>query len=704
MDVQKEVEKILLSWDNLKEEEITEKIMTKISEFKKQKNVKIFLKLLIENLHKKTNQMILDMKDLPFYEKRKHIQKLRIEMEKIDVIKTIYEEFKKNYVEEKKEEIVPKVKVNIETYKTSVESIMNSYNEIEMCMRKNEDIDEYDLPSSVDAFSYFIRNSNVIMDKELIIKYSDYLCNSLVEYLYDNNNIFVEFCYLLDSLKNKINEYERDTLERKLLKDIQKRFKNIYKIYSNNNELKNNKDQYFEIIDYYLDKENYFSIQELIKRKPEICNLSNEDGHVSLHILNKYIENFKKMTKDKNSNYINVKYLKEIYELFTTSPSLRIKYEDRQKIDSTINEFCIYIKSTLIKRRRKNFAIREAKSMKSSNFYNSKMQYELREFRDDNITYEKQRIINQLEDYMSVRENIPTEDAFVIGNNAYTLKEEEGNIYLKMHSLNISSFIKRKSLMDSYFEQCKYKGEDVDDFVLRGFKYKQNKKYPVISYTLEFFQSGKLKNLTIDKNFINITDVYNTMYNKDEIQTEFYELYKKSVSKNGGTLTTFDTYQINDHFEDMLTIVYTNFIKDHKLPFMYYGYRKQTEKELKENKTFLATKLNGLDKASLVEMLHILTSRIDKFHYSQFPIENPVYDLKIIDSLNYLGLENQRMLKDLYFNDTKLENPERIMNLKKEYYRYYDKKVDELNSSINYVDMTKVDKYRGRMIVKKIFY
>ena len=695
MDVQKKVEEFLLEWNNITKENIYEMTMSKISSFKKIKNIKIFLKLLIKNLERQTNQIIIEMKDKSIIEKRKYIQKFRREVEKIDCIKDIYKEFKNSYDEELKKEEFTKVKVvikepikNVETLKKNIE----------------ENILECELPHSIEIFSNYIKKCNLQSDSEQIITYTDFLCYSLVEYLFDNNEIFIEFEYLLNSLKNKVNQYEKNTLEREFFKDIQKRFKNIYKIYSNNKELKSNKDAYFEIVDYYLEKENYFSIQELIKRKPEICNITNENGHIVLHILNKYIDNFKKMTNNKNSNYINVKYLKEVYELFTKSPHFRMKYEEKQNVDLVINEFIVYLKSTLIKRRRKNYAIAEAKSMKSNNFYCYKEQFDIREFREDNISYERQRLINLIDDYMTEDRCNDAIDAFVLGNNAYTLTTEEGNTILKMHSLNISPFARRESVLGAYLEQCEFKNEKVDDFILRGFKFKSNKQYPVITYNLEFYQSGKLKNLTINENNINITNIYNTMYSKNTEQQEFYDFYKKSVSKNGGNLTTFDTYKINEHFEGLLQLIYSMFIRRNQLPFIYYGYKKQTENELDESKNFLATKFNGLEKKDMIELIDILTSRIDKFHYSQFPIENPVYDLKIIDSISFLGLENQRMLNDIYFNKRNIEDPKKLLNLKKEYYQYYDKKIDELNKSINYIDMEKVKKYRGKMIVKKIFY
>lgn len=694
MDVQKEVEEFLLEWDEIKKNNVKDKVMEKISKFNKEKNIRIFLKLMIINLDKQANQIITDMKDLSLLEKRKYIVRFRKEKEKIECIRKILKNFKNNEFEKKGQIILSSISNEEDS------EVVEINNSIET--KTSNDINLSDLPSATLTFSEFIRECDIINDNEKVIQYSDDLCNEMIEYFYDKNEIFVEFNYLLNALKNKINEYDRYSDERKLLKNIQKRFKSIYNIYKDTN-IKEDKNVYFDIIDYYLEKENYFQVQELLKRKPEICNLTNENGHIVLYILKKYIENFKRMTKDKTSDYVNTNFLKEVYMLFVKSPSLRIKYEDRQKIDSTLNEFYNYINSTLIKRKRKLFALREVKSMKSSNFYCYKEQCNMIRYSDDNLGYEKQRIINMMNDYVNKFQSDECEKAFVVGDTAYSLHNEEGTIKLKIHSLDVSNFIRRKSVMNIYFEQCELLKEKIDEFILRGFKFQKNNQYPTISYELEFYPSGKIKSMNINKNVINITEVYNTMYNKTLEQKEFYELFSKSVCKNGGTLTTFDTYIMNNHFNDLLNNLYTEFIKKNLLPFIYYGYRNQTKKELDDDKNFLSSKLSDLNKEDSMELLHILTSRIDMFHYSQYPIDNPTYDLKLVHNINYLGLENQRMLNDIYFNQRQIEDPKELLQLRKQYYQYYDKKVDELNNSINYVDMSKIKKYRSKMLVKKNF-
>ena len=105
----------------------------------------------------------------------------------------------------------------------------------------------------------------------------------------------------------------------------------------------------------------------------------------------------------------------------------------------------------------------------------------------------------------------------------------------------------------------------------------------------------------------------------------------------------------------------------------------------------------NLNKSDSREVINILSSTIDEFHYSIVPIENPKYDLKLIDSFNYLGLSNQRMLGNLYFNDMQIQKLNRLRKVKKDYEKKYTEKIDELNKSFDYVDRHEIKESKGKI-------
>lgn len=567
--------------------------------------------------------------------------------------------------------------------------------EIENEMQENREVLSYELDDVMAALAHLIKNSEITNDINTIKKYTNYVNSELCEYMYENNKIFLEFNYMLDILKNKMNTFDKDSEERIFLKDMLKKYQEVYKIYDGTKERKNNKNPYFDILNYWLkDEKNYLYIKELLKRKPEVNNIHINNQHIIIYLLDEYIDNFKKMIKDKNSDYINKNYLKEVYFLFTKNYNLRVTKEEKQIIAIKLKEFSLYIKTTLIKQKRKVAALEDIKTLQPINYYISSIKYEFNDYSIDLLSYEKQQIANN---YMYTIKDKQLTPAFMVGNNAYNILKKRNCIILKMYSVDVHQYIPSRSIMNQYFEMCEFTKEPIDEFISKIFKFEESTKFPVICYNLEFYISGKIKSLDITKEIISISDKYNTMYVMDENLKQFYDLYKKSIIKNGGTSTQFDIYNMNNHFEDILNNEYVKFLNKYKLPFIYYGCSLPTDDEKIENMNSLTNIFYDLNKSDSREIINIFSSTIDEFHYSIVPIENPKYDLKLIDSFNYLGLTNQRMLGELYFNERKIEDPTRFYKLKNEYLRKYIQKINELNKSFDYVDRHEIKESKGKI-------
>lgn len=565
---------------------------------------------------------------------------------------------------------------------------------IEQQMIENKEIINYELYDSMAALADLIKKNEISDIQQTIKKYASYINCELVEYMYDNQKIFFEFNYMLDVLKSKINSYDKDSEERLLLKEIQKQLKDIYNSYKKQ-PTQDKTSPYFNIIEYWLhDEDNYLYIRDLLNRKHEVYNVYNGDQHIVIYILDQYIENFKKMINDKNGTYINKNYLKEVYYLFTKNYQVRLNEEQKQEIDTKLKEFSIYIKNTLIKQKRKSVALDDLKKLKTCNHYPTTVRYEFRNFNDDQLSYEQQKIFNFYQ--ARIKDSLAT-PAFQIGDNAYRIYKKKDAIVLKMYSVDVHQFVPEGSIMNHYLEKCAYNKEEIDSFFTKKLKFNEKGKYPVICYNLEFYLSGKVKSLTIDNDVVMITEKHNTIYNMDDNLKEFYDLYKKSIIKNGGTMTDYNIYQINNHFEQLLNQKYVEFVKNNKLPFIYYGYSLANPKEVEKQLGELSKHFYELSKRDAKDIINIIECRIDPPHYSILPIENGVYDLKLLDSFNYLGLENQRMLGDLQFNQRKLESPLRLYKLKLEYLNKYYNKVNDLNKHMEYVDRFEIKESKGKI-------
>lgn len=675
MDIQKEISIILNNLEQDSEINLKQQIEDTISKIKKQKNIKLFYKILISKLEK---AIILSASNITT-ENKNETNKLKKYVNILKYTKENYEKFKLTYKEEK---IIKKIfnsKDNLENY------IFEETKE-----KTNIEIEDNEIINSVKKYLELIKNSNILEEKTTIIDCSYILYNKIYEYLYETKENFKKLNYLIDVLNNKYRSLEKDSEERKILKPILNKFIDLNKIFNDKNITINN--PYFEIIEYWSnDEENYLYIKELIKRKPEICSMHNNEKHIAIYILEKYIENFKKMIIDKNSNYINKNYLKEIYYLITKNYHLRITKEERIEIDEKIKEFSDFVKNYLIKEKRKNAALLELKTLKSDKFYDKYINYEFRNYSIDNLTYEKNRIYN---DSISRIKNEQYNEAFLISDRAYSIKKENNEITLKIYAFNISNYIAEKSIMYNYLEKCEFTKEEIDKFICNNFRL--NNIYPTICYNLKFYESGMIKELEVTKENIKITNQDKTFNPSGELK-EFYDLYKKSLIKNGGIETKFDLSKINKHFEDILNNEFIKFVKTNKLPFIYCGSILPNAKKVNRNLNDISPILYNFDKNIAYEIINIISSKIDSEHYSILPIEDGYYNLKLVDSFNLIGIINQKMLNDIYFNgynfDTEeKKNKEKRIRLIKNY-----KIISELNSFIDYVDVAEIKESKGKI-------
>ena len=674
----KEVETTLEAIKDMSISETENYINEAIENFTKTKSIKYYLQGLILCIDNEIKEIIENYSSLKFKDQKEQLTYLKDILRKERKIKCIYKKYK-----------------NIKNTKI-VNTIEPEYDYTNF----NIHLDKTDTKDVIAILKDMIKNGNYDLNKGKLITYVSYLCTTFLENL-NNKNYSNDISSILDTLKVRINNYPIESEQRAFFKDIYKRFRDIERLYDQKYDPNHREKAYFEILNYYINHENYFVIQELLRRKPEVCNLKHDNKHIIFYILDLYFTNFKKQFKEKVD--ININYLKELYLLFTRSNGFRISYEEKKEIDKYLNEIVKFAKATIIKEKRMVHALNQIKEMRPINFY-QKAYYDDEEISYDHLTYEKQRIINNVSNLSKryKKEGYNVEPAFVVGNTAYTLISSEKETKLKIHVMNVSPFITENSVMMQHAHRFIVNNDNSDkDFILKGCRYEKNTEYAVITYTLSFYPSGKIKGLDVDKGVINVENKYLNFYVKDNQINEFLDLYNKSLIKNGGEKELDDIYKMNNHFETLLNNLYPSFIKKYRIPFIYYGYTVPDESILLENKNALLKYLTQMDKQEAMDVLNIITSRIDKWHYSVYPIPNAVYDLKLISNLNYIGIENLRMLNQFYFNSY-LVDQKRMEQNKKICYQNLDELVKEFNSYINYVDIENI-KYCGKILRKKQF-
>lgn len=516
----------------------------------------------------------------------------------------------------------------------------------------------------------------------------------LNEYFKDNDEIMDEYFHLLEVIKKKKKSFDKKDKKRSYLNKKEKELRDIKKIYKTIEDRSIN--PYSLIIINWLNDENaYLYIKKLLSKKREVYNIYYNGKHIIFYILDLYIYNFKKMIEDRKSEYINKDYIREVYFLFTKNFKIRLSKEEQKEIDDKLNNFSKYIKTTLIKEKRKNVALTEIKSMKTSHFYKAQSNFDFSSFDDDVLTYEVNRILKGNSNQAKSNDLI-TDNAYILGNNVYKVNGNKISIY----SFNIYPYVREKSIFANYLEFLEYELNSIDTFVDRSFALRPGNTYETICYTLEFYPSGIVKSLNVEKKNVHIDNTYKTLNDLDENIKPLYNLYRKVALKYKMNITEFDVYRINEMFNYFLNLEYVKFVSKNRLPFIYFGYSMKSDEEINYNLSSFAYILESLDKQDAYDVIGIINGKVDQSHYSMYPFSNGVYEMNLTDHKNYLSLLNQKMLSILYFNDWLIDD-KNIGRFRNSLAVKFMQIVDELNEINDYVDQEELKNNKGR-IRKKI--
>ena len=106
--------------------------------------------------------------------------------------------------------------------------------------------------------------------------------------------------------------------------------------------------------------------------------------------------------------------------------------------------------------------------------------------------------------------------------------------------------------------------------------------------------------------------------------------------------------------------------------------------------------LYDMEKPDAYDLVNIMSSKIDTYHYSNLEIPNGEYKLNLLNPISLLGMENENMLVNCYFNE-RLLNDERLHSLKIKFMDDYIKQVSELNAKLDYVDPNLIKHSRGKI-------
>ena len=262
-----------------------------------------------------------------------------------------------SYLEnEQKSLLLQKQDIDKKIKKTKTKSEKNKTND-DLLPLATENLSSYPFSKALNIFMKSLKNKQI---DDNLVKQSEYIKNYCLNEIMDEDTLFNLNC-INSIIKDRIKKLDKSDDRRQILKSISNDFKYITNI---NKQPEKKEDNLFLVIDYFLEKEDYYLyFKEIIKYIPKIINVRYEGKHILNYILDKFIDNYKMMLLDKKSNYVNKDYLKSVYLLFLKHKKLSISREELKEIDKKLIEFINFVNTNISSSKRKNTVKLDLKDM-----------------------------------------------------------------------------------------------------------------------------------------------------------------------------------------------------------------------------------------------------------------------------------------------------------------------------------------------------
>lgn len=582
---------------------------------------------------------------------------------------------------------------------------------IKNAMLENACLFSYKLCDILYAFGNLIKYDAI---GDSLIFYAKEIVNRIVCEKALKDDIADGIYYIRDCIKYRIaNTDKSDKVIRKNLKDIRMLFDFVVKGYQEDKK-KESHDYLFNIVEYFLDSEDKFLyLKGIVEGIPKIVNTryinkeSKESEHIVIYIIDKFIINYRKMLHDKNSDYINKDYLREVYFLFTSSYALTLTSHEKTIIDSKLFNFMSEVNNFLVSSKRKNAVVRDLKDMSTNKFYIDRKSNLLENVNEYKLEVQMNSIFMRMNEaiYEHKYRIDDTDKPVVIFKNdshAYSLVKDSDKYILRIYVIDLYPLITRSSELDKYIFNQTLTGLKVDPFIVRNISMKKGGVYPTITYEIAFDLRGNyLEGVQICGSKIKVTEKYtdyDLVYNSFEKLNLYKELYQKFCDKNDGFKN--ESYFLSDiefFFENVLNSLVIQYFSNNELPFIYSGVGYDNEEDFIRIMDRIGYIFSVLEKDDFNKISNIINNNVDFFHYSMEPF-NGEYKLDILNPLSYSGILIQRLLHELVIN-----NKNNILEegrLKKQFRKYFEEFVMYFNYYNNYVDKDVLRNNKGKLYRK----
>lgn len=615
----------------------------------------------LKEIYTESLKKLRNNEDEKIYEKIKLI-KILINFTN-DSIKFEHKKIQKNKKEDKKK---------IENENTK---LTNAQLKIINEMKIGEDVSMYKIKDVLVAYREFIVSFANIYPKNVLM-YAKDITNRIVVDTIDYDEVIKLIGSIKDAIKNRLLQLDKSNIEeRKILKEIRIVFDFICKNYSEDKE--KTKHHYgYDVIYYFLQsEEGYPYLKKIAQDMPILVNIRSNDEHILITILKEFIYNQKKMLKDKNSDYINPDYLKQVYILFSNSVHLKLTKEEESQIDDLINNYIQYLKENVYKLDRQKEMKKEINALKTENYFMQK-RAKLKNVNGNQFIWQANHIASNKEDALNRhnRVDLSCENPISFNDNTcYSVIENDNEKILKISVLDLACMIPNNATIDSQMYNDMIEHNDIHFQILRHLHFDYSKLNPTITYELSFDKIHSVVDFKIYRSKTKMTKCNDRdlFYKSNETLNKLTKLVNKLALVNNISYDYMSIPNIEIIVKQLLNIQLIEYLDKNNIPFIYGGI--EYINDYINNMNNLNTIFSRLEKEEFKEIYRLINSNVGEFGYSKEKFETERdYELTLLNKVNYLMLFNQRLIVDIILNNELIKTRDD-----------YEKEVEELEHNLN---------------------
>lgn len=731
---------------------IAEKYMGLNISLGKKKKLFFIVLLEIKEERKKTRRKYLDDKNvLTDLEKRDLLRRESTLKKQIEILKLYCEkiklEQKKNKQLDKKIKPVLQMKTWVEEDIDYDEYIKHPKCEYYLeCLIKKQPFEIDDITYCLMAYTYFIRNYNLLDYFDVIMDYNSQILSKVMSL--NEEERLVRLNSIIDNIKYKKAEYkDKNNLDVKLEKDILKQIKKECSEKLINMNYKSIPHDYRgDILEYLFYQDgSYYYIKKLIEQIPELISIRlkenkyivekskfieksiQEDEHILVKIIKLFTYNLEIELRSQDPNFINRDYYKKLYFLISSYP-VNLTKEDRKEINDTLDRMLEHLKNNRYEEQRKTKALMDVTELKENI---NKTKKELKKVKKDQLKQEIDMITLKRETSLNDQNRVDLRSSHLkeiqrkiqpeLDDQTLTLKEIaskldiknsdiknsllrsntimlEGknvaysihhdldyNYYLQIHVPDLTCYIDSDSMLAFELYNQIYTNEKNN--ISKLFNMETLEEIPVITYQFKILKNGVISNFHMFPSKISIDHIYSNEeflnYRLDERLKSFVIIYRMINNTDKSRLSIQKFHQL---FNDLIGESISPYIVQNNIPLIIRGRDDNITQDIKlyHEIRYLFTKIDYKDYKKIA---NILSTNRNMIHYSSNLFDANTSGenyINILDECNYEHLFNQWIIKEIIKQTS-------IDTIIDRYYKLSEEIVSALNDSIGYVDYVNIE-------------